>query len=247
MSFISIKQQTDWGAHPYFSKPNNYLPKIQELDQEIEKEMKILEFTENADYGPEANCFALAKIDRRAGTCETRLSNDQDLADKYGYSRICLEEIGNFFQEDCKSIVHYHSANLPEDNSSSNIRKFLELIEKQLNLDKKSIVFNTDEPKVTAIRVAPFWLKNTLKRRLFLIIIKEGKYFNEAAGLDSILANGRFYLSQVQNFFKLFLAGYTKFDQKCLDKVYRDFHHGIVAQFKNLTEDQIKDILVFKE
>lgn len=29
-SFISIKQQAGWGAHPYFSKPNNYLPKTKE-------------------------------------------------------------------------------------------------------------------------------------------------------------------------------------------------------------------------
>lgn len=209
--------------------------------------MKILEFTENADYGPEANCFALAKIDRRAGTCETRLSNDQDLADKYGYARKCLEECGNFFQEDCKSLVHYHIDNLRNDDLSSSIEKFLNIVEKQLNLDKKSLVFKTDVPKVTAIRVAPFWLKNTLKRRLFLILVKEGKYFNEAAGLDGILADGRLYLCQVKNFFKLFLAGYTKFDEKCLNRVYKNFHDGIVRQFTKLTEDQIKDILIFKE
>lgn len=205
--------------------------------------MKVLTFTENADYKPEVNHFALAKIDRKKSTCETRLSNDQDLADKYGYSRLCLEEVGNFFQEDCKSIVHYHDDIF--GNYTQNIREFLSVIEKSLKIDKKGMVFGT-EKTVTALRVSPFWLKNTLRRRLFLILVKDGKSFYKDAGLDKFFENSQ-YCSKIKDFLKVFLAGYTKFDQSCLDKNYKDFHNGIISQFKNKTEEQIKDVLMFKE
>ena len=119
--------------------------------------MKVLKYTDNSDYTPESDHYSLGKIDKIKNTCENRLSNDEVLAKKYGYSRGCLEECSNTFQEDCKSLIHYHSPNWnpPHPHHTNNIRDFISLIEKKLKLKQNSEVFETDNNKVTALRAAP--------------------------------------------------------------------------------------------
>jgi len=207
------------------------------------KELPILTYTENSPYGlPSGFKLSLGLIDKKEKTAESRLSEDENLANKYGYFRACLEEANRCFTrpEDKSMIFHGHP------NRSINIRNLISYFEDKLNLKIKSQVFATNIETITAIRISPFWMDCRLKKTLLFILIRAGQEFkvNVPAGtLEHVafasLLGSQDYLPKLKNMIELFLDGYTKFNQTCLDILDSDFHKGIVFQFQDKSKDEI--------
>lgn len=213
------------------------------------KSLTILNFTDESVYGcPQKTSFGLGFIDKKEKKCRNRTSNDKNLSAKYGYMRSCLEEIGNVFSRpEDKSIIFY---NVKEDKTE-NIRSFISYIETKLKLDKKSEIFETNNSYITAIRVAPFWLSCPMRRRLYLILIRESQQYDSSlslvAGLNDLCEKSG-YIGYLKNLLNLFLSGYVFFTPKSLDILKKDFHKGIITQFSNKTKPEILDSgLISKE
>lgn len=200
------------------------------------KKSPIFKYTEKSPYGlPGGFKFSLGAIDKKERVCWSRVSEDEALANKYGFWRACLEEVGNFFRSEDKSLIfHGHP------DRAANIKNFINFIEEKLNLDKKCEVFETDVETITAIRVSQFWLDCPLRRCMLLNFIRAGQDFatvNEESFQN--LLNSNNYFSKTKPMLDLFFDGYVIFSKICLETFTANFHRGPVAQFLNLTSEQI--------
>ncbi len=230
------------------------------------KALKTLIYTENSKYQAGNRQIALAWIDSKNGTAESRESENEDYK-KYGTFRNCLEEVGRFFEEDCKSIVYCVTK-----EQLVLVRKFIELVETKLkiNIKEKSLIFETNSANIAAIRVSPFWMDCPLKRRVFLIFLRAGLYYKDTYKDDVINQTITAYyeskygdylsssageagkekitntIKNVTKGLEIFLDGYTEFSEDCLTVLANNFHTGFVNQFKEKLPEQIKDIMLFK-
>jgi hypothetical protein len=198
------------------------------------------------DENPESDGhFALGLICKKNQTITSKLTDRKDYIEQFGYGTFykCREVFHKVFTEKDKSILYVHEGNL-----SDNIAEFINKIEDILFFPKKdqSQFFKAKQrTTITGIRPAKFWLVCPMRRQLFSLLLRSGR--NHVLGYPIIVAlqNSK-YTKETFPAINLFLEGYTKFHQKTLDILAADHHKGFVFSFSGKSEEQIKDILLFK-
>ncbi len=218
--------------------------------------MKTLNLVKNWGYdinpndeNPESDGhFALAKIDKKAGTATSKLTDREDYIKQFNYGTFyhCREVFHKVFTEKDKSILYVHAGNLGET-----IEKFIHLVEELLNIPnkEKSQFFKTQRTTITPIRPAKFWLACPMKRQVFSLLLRSGRNFDIVQDNNNIwpaLKSSKNTKSVIPAL-EVFLGGHTKFDQKCLDILKANHHHGFCHIFSNKSPDEIKNIWLFKE
>lgn len=208
------------------------------------KTLKTLKFTEKpagAGYGPDSGFFSLGKIDKREGICETRTSEDEVLAGKYGTFQRCAEQAlknwGN--PEKDKSLIFCHDISQHEK-----VSLFVQNFEKLLNLEQKSIVFPTSNPKISAIRVSEFWRLQPLRRGIFLLLIRAGRTFGSDENVWACIKRDPL-LSKCIPALELFFSGYNIFHGSCDEILKQKLTFGFVYQFNGKSKEQIENKMLF--
>lgn len=200
------------------------------------KNPPILSYTENSKFPPLPGHLALAWIDKKKKSAESRDTEDK-IFDRY-LGRMffsCLESWSNVFQENCKSILFC------AENHTSKLAEFLEKVETKLKIPaaNRSQVFQTNNEKISAIRTSKFWLEG-MRLKVFPLFIRASIYYESGGSINDAI-NKYPLAKKCLPFFDLFLSGYVNFDEEILETWKTDFHHGIIFSFQNKTKEQIID------
>lgn len=211
--------------------------------------MKTLQLTKNWRYEPGNEFsqegdgyFALGLIDKKLGTATSKLTDRQDYIDSFGYGTWykCREQFHKVFTEKDKSILYVHAGNL-----TPNIAEFITKIENVIGIARKEQTecFLTQRTTITAIRPAKFWLSCPMRRQIFSLILRSGR--NHIIGNDySVALLNSKYSKETFHIINLFISGYNTFNQKCLDILEDNHHHGFYHQFNGVTVEQARNVLL---
>jgi len=122
--------------------------------------------------------------------------------------------------------------------------EFFEKIENKLNLKIKSVFYKTDKEDTIIIKLAPFWLQNDTRRSLLTLLMRCVSIYK--GNLDETLEND--VLAQhVLLAINYFLNGFTVPTYGDMNKKDCQGYFGFVTQFKNVSEKQLKTMLVKDE
>jgi hypothetical protein len=210
--------------------------------------IKKLKLIKNWTYDPgdkysltDDGRFALAKINVKLGECTSRITNDEQMANKYGTFFRCREEFHNVWQDKMQSLLYCHN-----DGLTNNIADFIDKIENLLKIKNKSKIFSTDRGTISAIKVSPWWSDQSedchMKRQVFSLLLRWGRNHKIGNNVFETILNEK-YGKEMMNFMRLFISGYTVFSDESLAISKEEMHSGIVFQFSHKSEEEIKQNL----
>jgi hypothetical protein len=121
-----------------------------------------------------------------------------------------------------------------------NVQRFIEEIEKQLQLKSRSQFCKTDnEDYCLWLKPSTWWLKNLVRRSFLTMALRSGRNYKDGSLLDCFAEQK--YGSKTVIAIKLFLDGYTFYTGKPLS-----YLEGWYSLFRNKDEEAVKKILANK-
>jgi len=86
------------------------------------------------------------------------------------------------------------------------ITAFIHAIEARLKLSRRSLIEETDTPKIYRIKMCGFWCSK-VRKSLFTALLRSGKHYR--GDINAVIEKSK-YLRRTEKAFKLFLKGHTK-------------------------------------
>jgi len=92
---------------------------------------------------------------------------------------------------------------------SLNIVRFIDFVERTINLAERTKVHRTDYEEIIQIHPSSFWLSNYTFTSLFTLVVRAGGFYNENTSLDEMM--NRDYFQNTKDAFKKFLDGHIHY------------------------------------
>jgi len=110
-------------------------------------------------------------------------------------------------------------------NKGDNVAQFMRRVERRLNLDKYSQLYQTNRRTITMVRPNAWWMDTSMRKSLFTLLIRAGVHYEpEIDNFESAIFSID-YTANTKYAVQRFLLGYTKYTGKVRGWVAQ-FHEG---------------------
>jgi hypothetical protein len=129
-----------------------------------------------------------------------------------------------------------------EINKEKNIAAFIQFIERKLELKTLTLFEPTQFEDVICVRPSKWWMERAMKRSLFTILIRAGKYFKRNKNnLADVVEQGT-YLTNTSYAFYRFLDGYTRYTGNITGWYNQFYYNGLKHEQPDIKK--VEELLV---
>lgn len=123
--------------------------------------------------------------------------------------------------------------------------KFWTYLENKLGLKQKTILYKTNLENIVLMKLSPFWTEDDTKNGLLTLFIRAAGVFYKGKGTFNQSLKDYILTKNIYPMIMRFLRGYTKDTEEfTIKRNGHSYLEGVVAEFENLTKEQLNTRLV---